>query len=217
MAASNKVKYGLKNVYYAPIIIGEDNSITYGTPVHIPGAVSLTLDIQSEEVKFDADDVSYYVSYTSTGYKGTLEMALLPDKFRQDIFGDVEDETDHVMVEYSNVDPKPFALLYEINGDQKATRRLLNYCTVSRPGENATTSGNSRTPQTESMSLTAAPLADGRTRARTTVNTPDTVFNNWFKQVWEPSGNVSALSVAAANNANLERTAAAQGVETMEV
>lgn len=216
--AKNKVKFGLKNVHYVPIIVGEDNSITYGTPVPIPGAVSLTLDIQGEEVEFEADDVIYYSSYTSTGYKGTLEVALIPDSFRKEILGDVEDETDHVIVEYSNVEAKPFGLLYEINGDQKASRRLLNYCTVSRPGETANTSGKTRTPQTDSMSLTAAPLADGRIRARTTESTPDSVYNNWYKQLWVPnSANPAALSVSAASNANLERAAASQGVETMEV
>lgn len=183
---ANKVKFGLKNVHYAPITVNEGGAVTFGTPKHIPGAVSLTLEAQGEEVEFEADDVIFYASYSNTGYKGNLEMALIPDEFRKDILKDVEDETDHVLVEYATTEPAPFALLYEINGDQKATRRVLYYCTVSRPGENASTSGKTKTPQTDTMSITAVPLADGRVRARTRDNTVDGVFNNWYKAVWEP-------------------------------
>lgn len=182
----NKVKFNLKNVHYAPITINDDGTITFATPKHIPGACSFTMDAQGSEEKFIADGVLYYASYSNEGYSGTLTMALIPEEFRKDILGDVEDQTDHVLVEYANAETKPFALLYEIDGDQKATRRLLYYCTVSQPGENANGQAP-RTPQPEDMKLTAAPLADGRTRARTLANTTDAVFADWFKKVWEPT------------------------------
>ncbi len=188
---ANKVKFGLKNVHYAPITEGE-GGITFGTPKRLPGAVSLTLEVQGEEVEFEADDVIYYSSYSNTGYKGTLEIANITDDFRKDILGDVEDETSHVLMEYASAEAKPFALLYEVNGDQKATRRVLYYCTVSRPGENASTSGKTKTPQTDSMSLTAVPMADGLTRARTQENTTAAVFNDWYKAVWRPTAPTGA-------------------------
>lgn len=183
----NKVKFGLKNVHYATIFEGEDGEIAYETPKRLPGAVSLTLDAQGEEVEFEADDAIYYASYSNTGYKGSLEIANITDDFRKDILGDVEDETSHVLMEYASAEARPFALLYEVNGDQKATRRVLYYCTVSRPGENAGTSGKTKTPQTDTMNLTSVPRADGLTRARTQDNTTDAVFNNWYKSVWVPT------------------------------
>lgn len=192
---ANKVKFGLKNVHYVPITTGDDGTVSYGTPKRLAGAVSLTLDVQGEEVEFEADDMIYYSSYSNTGYKGNLEVANITDDFRKDILGDQEDETDHVLMEYASTEAKPFALLYEINGDQKATRRVLYHCTVSRPGENATTSGKTKTPQTDTMSLTAVPRADGLTRARTTETTPDAVFDGWYRSVWEPG---TAQAAAAA-------------------
>ena len=87
--------------------------------------------------------------------------------------------------EYADTETAPFALLFEIEGDEKATRRVLYYCKVGVPGEDADGQAQ-KTPKTEAMDITASALADGRTRARTMENTRDEVFNNWFKSVWEP-------------------------------
>lgn len=194
----NKVQFSLKNVHYAPISTSEEGEVTFGTPVPIPGAVSMTLTRQGSEVKFIADGVVYYASYSNEGYSGTLTIALIPDHFRKTILKEVEDETDHVLVEYANVETQPFALLFEIEGDEKATRRVLYYCTVGVPGEDADGQAQ-KTPKTEAMDITATALANGRTRARTTANTVDDVFNNWFKAVWEPRA--APASIAAGDEA----------------
>lgn len=199
MGKNNKVQFNLKNVHYAPISTGENGEITYETPVAIPGAVSLTLTRQGSEVKFIADGVVYYSSYSNEGYSGTLTLALLPDHFRKTILKEVEDETAHVLVEYADTETRPFALLFEIEGDEKATRRVLYYCTVGVPGEDAD-GQTQKNPKTEAMDLTATALADGRTRARTTSDTTDEVFNNWFKTVWEPSAAQPAAAMKETEN-----------------
>lgn len=197
---ANKVQFNLKNVHYAPITTGDDGSITFGTPVAIPGAVSLTLNRQGNEVKFIADGVVYYASYSNEGYSGTLTIALIPEHFRKTILKEQEDETDHVLVEYANAETTPFALLFEIEGDEKATRRVLYYCKVGVPGEDADGQAQ-KTPKTEAMDITASALADGRTRARTMANTRDEVFNNWFKAVWEPKTEAAPAALSDAQTA----------------
>lgn len=185
MGKKNKVQFNLKNVHWARIETGENGELTFKKPVPWPGAVSLTTSRQGSEVKFIADGVLYYVSYTNEGFIGTLTMALIPDDFRKEILKEKEDETDHVLVEYANVETDPFALLFEVEGDQKAVRRVLYYCKAGIPGENADGQAQ-RTPKTEALDITVSPLADGRTRARTKDNTVDDVYNNWFEKVWEP-------------------------------
>ena len=46
--ANNKVKFNLWNVHYAPLIENTIDKVKYGTPIPIPGAVSLSLDPTGE-------------------------------------------------------------------------------------------------------------------------------------------------------------------------
>lgn len=183
---ANKVKFGLKNVHYAPITAAENGEVTFGTPVAIPGAVSLSMDAQGDTSTFYADDMAYYVTTVNDGYSGTLEIALLPDSFRRDILKEDEDETDKILVENARTESQPFALLFEFSGDQKAIRHVLYNCSASRPGVSGNTTNNTKEPATESLTLTASPLANGNVKAKTTPDTPEEKYNNWYKSVWQP-------------------------------
>ena len=187
---ANKVKFGLKNVHYSLLTIGEEGEITFAAPVPIPGAVSLSMDAQGDQSTFYADDMAYYVTSANDGYKGTLEMALIPDSYRKDVLGETEDETDKVLVENVSAEPKPHALLFEFAGDQKAVRHVLYNCSATRPGVSGGTTTNTKEPSTETLNLTASPLSDGRIKARTTPDTPDEKYNNWYKTVWQPGAGV---------------------------
>ena len=72
---ANKVKFGLKNVHYAPIT-EDESGVTFGTPKRLPGAVNLTLDVQGEEVEFEADDVIYYFNEAGTVIQSDQDFAI---------------------------------------------------------------------------------------------------------------------------------------------
>lgn len=182
----NKVKYGLKNVHYAVRTVAEDGSVTFGTPVRIPGAVSMNLPPQGEVTKFYADDVAYFVSEQNDGYQGDLEVALIPDSFAKDVLGETEDETDKVMVENANAHGSTFALLFEFDGDVKATRHVLYNCSVGRPAIGSSTRTNVKEPKTSSMTITSSPEADGLVKAKTKEETPAAIYNGWYSEVWLP-------------------------------
>lgn len=185
--AENKVLFNLKNVHYAPLTVS-DGDVSWGTPVHVPGAVSLSLEAESSVEPFYADGIVYYNSVSNNGYSGDLEMARFPDKMLQDIWKFELDSTDKVMIENSFTNAQEFALLFQIDGDADNELYCLYNVTGTKPAVGAETSTDSKTPQTKTSSISAAPLEDGSVMARTTAETTATVRSNWFKKVYRKNG-----------------------------
>ena len=179
----NKVQFNLKNVHYAILTPGD--TPTWSAPVKVPGAVTLTLEPSGDVTPFYADGVIFYNSVANNGYTGTLEMARFPDKMQQEVWKMELGDTDKVLVENANVEPSSFALLYQIDGDKDNQYYCLYNCTAARPGVGSTTNTESKTPQTQSASISAAPLEDGRVLARTTADTPAETKTGWFTKVFE--------------------------------
>ena len=178
---ANKVKYGLKNVHYA-VITEINGEITYDTPKSIPGAVNLTLSPRGERPDFYADDMLYYTASINDGYEGDLEVALFPDEFKKDVLGYKED-ANGVLFEDANAIPKNFALLFEFSGDKNAVRHVLYNVTAARPNQSSTTKGSTIEPQTESISITAAPALDtGLVKAK--AEPTQAVYDTWYDQVY---------------------------------
>lgn len=189
---ANKIKYGIKNVYYAVATLAANNSATYDTPVALPGAVSLTLDPEGDSNIFYADNVAYYTSYANNGYSGSLELALIPDAFRKDVLGEIDDNKD-VLVEEQGAPSIHFALMFQFEGDENATRHVMYNCVASRPSANGNTKEASIEPQTETVNLTAtsvynAALDKDIVKARTGDSTDNTAYTGWFTQVYVPTG-----------------------------
>ena len=204
----NKVKYGLKNAHYALLTIAEDGTVTYGKPIPIPGSVSLTMDAQGDTSTFYADNMAYFVTAANDGYSGTFEVALIPDQFRQEVLHETMDEAAQVLVENINNQTSPFALLFEFDGDKKATRHVLYNCTCTRPSVSGGTTTNTKEPSTETMNLTASPLPNGNTKARTTVDTPAAQYAGWYDAVWQPLGQLVVTSAAGATSGKTALTVA---------
>lgn len=182
----NKVKYNLKNVHYALLNIDEAGNVSYGTPVPIPGAVSIGLDANGEPSNFYADGYAYYTISNNMGYEGDLEIAMVPESFRVDVLKEQLDDN-KVLVENANVETANFALLFEFDGDIKKIRHVLYKCAASRPSIESQTNEDEIEVQTETLSLKATPLANGFVKAKTGDDTTDAVYQDWYKAVYMTS------------------------------
>lgn len=179
---ANKIKYGLSHVYYAVATEGTGGALTYGTPVAWPGAVSLSLSASGDSSDFFADNVLYWKGNANNGYEGDLETALIPDSFRTDVLGEVLDATGGYYTEKADATTAEFALLFQFEGDESATRHCLYRCTASRPDVSGQTKESSIEPQTESITITAMPrINDNVVKSRC----PSTAsaYANWFSEV----------------------------------
>ena len=183
MANTNKVKFGLKNVYYSKITVSE-GSTSYGTPVAIPGAVNLSLEAQGEVTKFYADNMVYYQSAQNNGYEGDLEVAEIPDAFRKDILGETED-TNGLLVENANAEAQSFALMFEFAGDKHSRRHVLYNCTATRPSVEGATTEDTKEPQTSTFTVSAVSTEDGYVKA--SADPTATNYDNWFTAVQVPN------------------------------
>ena len=183
----NKVEFGLRNCYYAVATIGEAGKVEYGTPKKLPGAVSITFDKSGDLVRFKADDIDYYTSANNQGYEGTLNLARVPDEFRIEVLKEKK-TTKGVLQENSDAQPANIALMFEFQGDAKATTHLFYFCTVNRPSVSSTTK-DSGDPNTVELALAATPRpGDNLVKASTTAETDDLEYENWYTKVYEDAG-----------------------------
>lgn len=182
---SNKVEFGLNNVHYAPFTI-EDGEITYGTPIRIPGGVTLTLTPRGELTEFYADNMLYYSAAANDGYDGTLSIATIPEQFAIDALGEIKDEDDGVLTEVANAKQKQFALMFEFDGDKKATRHVLYSCSANRPTITSGTTTNTKEPTPNELTfISSAREGDLKVKTKTTADTSEAIYNNWYQAVYE--------------------------------
>lgn len=193
MANKNKVKFNICNVHYAPIIKEEDGTVTFATPVPMPGAVSISMDPTGEPESFYADGVEYYVINNNQGYDGDLELAMIPESFRTDILKE-EQDANNVLVENSQSETGSFALLFEFDGDVRKIRHVLYNCSASRPSIASKTNEDSKEVQTETLTVKARPLASGYVKAKTGDTTSEATYKDWYKSVYEPTAATAAAA-----------------------
>lgn len=210
----NKVKFNICNVHYALQTLAEDGTVSFAAPVAMPGAVSLALDANGEPSNFYADGYAYYTISNNMGYDGDLELAMVPESFRTDVLKE-ELDSNKVLVENANVETANFALLFEFDGDVRKIRHVLYNCAASRPSIESQTNEDEIEVQTETLALTATPLANGYVKAKTGDDTTDAVYQDWYKAVYLPTAtDGGAENTSADTPAVASETADTKSVNT---
>lgn len=182
---ANKVKYGLKSVYYATVTFANDGTPTFATPVAIPGAVDMSLSKSGDTYQFYADDGVYFEVADGDVYEGDLEMALIPDGFRTAVLNESADSK-NVMFEGATDTKVHFALLFEFTGDVNAIRHVLYNCTAYESEIAGTTKGESIEVKTEKIHIKARALPNGGyIKAKTGTDTDATTYSGWYGTVYQ--------------------------------
>lgn len=181
----SKVKFGLSNVHLAPLTIG-DNGYTYGDIINVPGAVNISLEPQGDSTDFYADNIKYFSESANQGYEGDLEIAMITDEIREKIFGETKD-SNGAFIENGSDKFKPFALGFQIDGDEKGRKFWYYNCSCSRSKNEAKTTENSKEPSTDSLTIKAMPRdTDGKVRVLLPESTTNTeAYKTFFDDVYE--------------------------------
>lgn len=131
MPNTNIVEFGLEGVKYSIMTAGTGGSFTFAAPVAVPGAVDLTFEVTTQEAKFYADNLAYYVLNSLSGRTGNLEMAKFSDAFKKDVLG-WKETTDGGLAEIDNAKPKDFALVFVGDGDAHKVKHVVYRCSPGK-------------------------------------------------------------------------------------
>lgn len=165
-------------------------AVGWGVPTAVPGAVSFKPTAEGEESTFYADNSPYFVVTSNNGYKADLTMALVPVAVLAEMLGWPIDDNG-MLVEISDGTPKSFALLGQVEGDDKARRFVYYDCTASRPEKEEKTKEKSITPNPDVLKLNIVPLEIGNydcvkgTLELSATNTA--AYNAFFGSVYTPA------------------------------
>lgn len=155
-----KVIFGLSNVHYAKITESETSgvtSITYATPVAIPGAVSLSLDVQGDTNDFYADNGVYASFDSNNGLSGDLTIADIPESVYTDLLGYYKD-SDGLLTELAEANEVYFGLMCKVSSNNDPVGFKFWKCSLSRPSFSANTTTESIEPDTPALTLRIMPI-----------------------------------------------------------
>lgn len=175
---ANKIQYGISNVYYA--VMTEDG--VYNEPVHMAGGENLTISSSGgDDNTIYADNIKYWNKTISTGKSGDLQMTKFPESFYTDVLGQTKEEGGGI-TESPNDTSKPFALMFQLEGDAGGRRVCWYNCTATTPTFTAATVTDSITEASETSTITASPVTvGGKLRTQYSCETGDTKYDSFFE------------------------------------
>lgn len=153
MADNNKVEFGLSNLYVGTYTVAAGGTVTLGTPFHQVGAVSMTLDVESEENSFFADNVKYWSGYTDNGFTGSIEVARFDTDFKTQFLG-YQTLTDGGVAQIKGATKPLCYVCWQAEGDVEARRCIMYGVSLGAIAREFSTIEESKEPVTESIDIT---------------------------------------------------------------
>ena len=157
---ANRVQYGVCNLVFVPLTAdGSDTTApTYDekSVIKVPGTVKITVDYESKENTFSADNnPKYFNQYGNSGNSGEIELALIPDALNAAAHG-WEVDANGGIIEIANGTQKTFAMGYQVEGDESGKRCWHYNVKLGYPSEEHNTAGEDITPDTQTLEWSGA-------------------------------------------------------------
>ena len=184
-----RIRYGIKNVYYATATDDGTGKLTYATPVALPGAKKISLEAQGDSTDEYADNTKWYHEDANNGYSGDLEFedTAAADDFLVTVLGMTKDTTGGGILEKSTDKPVEFALAFqfELSGSEESGKRTWLYrCTASRPKVEGDTKENGISVATNTVTITVLPRINDDA-VKYSCDSRGQNYSSWFAEVVE--------------------------------
>lgn len=156
-----KVRFGISDVYYCKLtesVVSGATTYTYGSKVALPGAVSLTLDVQGDTNDFYADNGIYASFDAKNGLDGTLTIADIPESVYTDLLGYYKDSSTSLLTELATTTEQYFGLMCKVSSNDDPIGFKFWKCSFSNPAINANTTTESIDPDTQELPLHIMPI-----------------------------------------------------------
>lgn len=181
--------YNIKKVQLSPITsLSAGNVPTYGTPLPLPGTVSLNMESESSADTIYADGIGYLSILGAASASGTLENFHITEDILKSIFNYVEDQNGNLLE--TDKTPKEFGMQFACDTDDGEEVYFTYYrCTSTMPNLNVQTSEASPTINPQSLSITANPIttADGTNVMRSFATKGDSNYATYFNAIVVPT------------------------------
>lgn len=152
---SNKVEFGISNLYVGTYTVATDGTVTMGSPYHQAGAVSFSPDENSDKTDFYADNVIYWSGYSGGTFEGDLEVAKFDDTFKKNFLGYIEKGDGGLAVVKNAAKPNVW-IAFQVEGDAESRRCIMYNCALGGITREYATIEESKEPATETIAVTVA-------------------------------------------------------------
>lgn len=153
MADNNKVEFGISQLHIGTYTVDSDGDVTMGSPYHQAGAVSLSLDSESDSNNFYADNVVYWSGYSDNGFTGTIEVAKFDSDFKTDFLGYVELADGGLASIKGAIKPNVY-IAFQTEGDAESRKVILYNVALGSIQREFSTIEETKEPVTESIDIT---------------------------------------------------------------
>ena len=150
---ANKVLFGVSKLHVGEYNVSTTGVVTLGTPYALPGTVNISIEADSEEQKFYADNMVYWSSYSDNGLSGEIENAFFPDDFKTR-FMNYSQLSNGGIAQIKGKKTKPVYFAFQAEGDSESRRGIFYNVSLGQITREFSTTEDTTEPATATLPFT---------------------------------------------------------------